>query len=282
MQQPAELISIYSTTDYRTYLGHRMGRAGQRTGLRAKAAQAIGCHTTYLSLIMNGHAELSPEQAEALNEFLGHTESEAEFFHLLVSHSRAGTRPLKARFKMQIDRIIRSRSEVSARLGEKPEISSQDRERFYSSWIHGALHVLCTIPELQTLEALSRYLELPRKRLATALEFLCDIGVLREISGRYEPGATHIHLGGENPSIIAHHTQWRLHAIQSLQRRQREDIHYSAVVTLSKRDAVRVREILLSSLKEAISVVEPSASEEAHVLAMDWYPLMENASSTPP
>lgn len=265
--------SIFEHSDYRSYLEQKLGKAGQRTGLRAQAAAAVGCHTTYLSQVMNDRADLSPEQSESMNQFLGHTETEAEFFHLLVGKARAGTRPLKLRLQSQIEKILGERSQVGARLGQQAKIRAEDRERFYSTWIHGAIHVLATIPEFQSIDALERKLKIPRKRLGEAVEFLVGLGILNQASGKLTPGKNHIHLGDDSASIVHHHTQWRLHALRSLETRRREDVHYSAVVTLSSRDVARVRERMLDFLKESISTIEASPAEEAHVLCLDWYPL---------
>ncbi|MFH7483927.1 hypothetical protein, partial [Salmonella sp. 2019-SM259] len=76
--------SVFEFVDYKSYLTQRFGGARRRTGARSQAAKAIGCHSTFLSHVLQGKADLSLEQAEKLNDFLGHSEQEAHFFFLLL------------------------------------------------------------------------------------------------------------------------------------------------------------------------------------------------------
>jgi hypothetical protein len=48
--------------------------------MKGKMAKAAGCHTAFISQVLNGSLHLSLEQAARLNSFFQHTKDEARFF----------------------------------------------------------------------------------------------------------------------------------------------------------------------------------------------------------
>ncbi|MCM2324803.1 MAG: hypothetical protein NDJ90_16205, partial [Oligoflexia bacterium] len=89
----------------------------------------------------------------------------------------------------------------------------------------------------------------------------------------YVTTETRIHLGNDSPLIGKLHANWRLHTLQSLDRKNPEDLHYSAAVTLSHADFTAVREILTRALLDTHKVIHPSKEERLCVMAMDFYEL---------
>ncbi len=51
------------------------------------------------------------------------------------------------------------------------------------------------------------------------------------------------------------------------------DLQYSAVFSLSKEVAQKIRENILKTLQENIGLVKDAAEEEAHVYTFDFYKL---------
>jgi len=264
---------VFEFANYRKYLVERLGSPGTRTGLRQKACEAIGCHSTYLSQVLSEKIHLSLEYAEALNEFFEHSSEAAEFFLLLVLRGRSGTKSLSSRFDAQIQEALAARSVIRNRIHDTSEIAPKHRDRFYSNWIYGALHVLVGIKEFQTFDALMRATGLNSKRLSTELEFMLQTGLITESQGRYETGPKMVHLGSESNLVSRHHTNWRFHTIQTLSAAMPTDLHYSAAMSLSSEAAQGVREGLLQLLEKQLKVVESSKEEIAYVYSFDFYQL---------
>ncbi len=264
---------VFDYKNYRDYLRDTLGKPGQRTGMRLKACRALGCHTTYLSQVLSERAHLSLEHAESLNKFLNHTNDESEFFVFLVLRDRAGTKALQERFNQKLQEILTRRNVIKGRLKGMAELSPEDQNRFYSSWIYTALHVLVSIKEFQTAEKLATATGLSLPALLEALDFLKRIGVITKKEGRYIHGTQLLHLGSDSAQIAKHHTNWRFHTIQSLATARPDDLHYSAVFSLSKEVAQKVRENILKTLQENIGLVRDAVEEEAHVYTFDFYKL---------
>jgi len=267
-------MRIWEFTSYREYLEDKLGQEGSRTGLRKKMAAAIPVHTTFVSQVLKGRAEFSLEQAESINAFLGHTDDEGEYFILLLLKDRAGSDKLKKRFERKIQLMRDERLNIKNRLQAENKISAKDRERFYSSASYGAAHVLAAIPRFQSVESLAEALRLSRNRMQEIVDFLMRIGILKEEDGRLVRGPSHVHLGNDSELILRHHTNWRMHAIQNLQFLDRDDVHYSACVSLSVEDAFRIKEMILGNLKTKVDLISKSPEEIAYVLSFDFYKLL--------
>lgn len=266
-------MSVFNHAEYKAYLKERLGSASRRTGAKAAAARAIGCHTTYFSQVLNDRADLSLEQAESLNRFLGHTEEESEFFLLLVSYARAGTRFLREHFQRQIDRQLEKRLSIKERVGKRSSISPEDEAQFYSSWLYGATHVLVSIPALQEREALARYLNLPLERVTEILTLLEKVGLIEQNGKHYAPASQLVHLGADSANVSKHHTNWRLRALRSLESKQPNDLHYSAAVSLSQKDVARIKDNMITNLKANLDVIATSKEEAAYAYCFDFFEL---------
>jgi uncharacterized protein (TIGR02147 family) len=264
---------IWDFTDYRSYLMEKLGLEGSRTGLRKKLADSIPVHTTFVSQILKGRADFSLEQAESINTFFDHTDDEGEYFILLLMKDRAGTGRLKTRFERKIQTLRDERINIKKRLEIESAVTQQDRERFYSSYLYGAVHVLAAIPKYKTAAALSEALRIPRVQIQEIIEFMLRIGVLKESEGLFAPGLNHVHLGNESELILKHHANWRFHTLTNLQLLNRDDLHYSACLSLSQSDAFRVKESMLSNLKANVDIISASPEEVAYVMSFDFYKL---------
>ncbi len=133
-----------------------------------------------------------------------------------------------------------------------------------------------TIKHLQTKENLQKYFQLPQKQLTTVIDFLLKTGLIQEVGNELHAGVSVIHLGNDSQSIYKHHTNWRLQAIESLEREDIYDVHYSAAVTLSKADIKKLKNILLDQLKENIELIKASQEEELCVLNIDFFNLKKS------
>lgn len=267
-------MRIWNFLNYRSYLLEKMGGKQSRTGLRKKLAAYIPVHTTFISQVLQGHADLSLEQGEAVNSFLEHTEDEGEYFILLLLKDRAGTKNLKQRFESKVKAMRDQRMNIQKRIGAQNEISDKDRQKFYSSYYYGAIHVLTSIPEFRTIEKLAESLHLTKQRVQEMVDFCVGIGVLVPYSGGFKPGSQHIHIAGNSELVLKHHSNWRQHTIQSMHFLEPDDLHYSACVSISQADAFKIKETILENLKSHVDTISKSPEEVAYVLNFDFYKLI--------
>lgn len=254
--------SVFESRDYKAVLRRSLdSRSGSR-GYQSRLAESIQCDSAYLSRVLNGTAHLSLEQADKVNRFLGHTPEESHFFLLLVQRQRAGTPTLQEYFDAQIKQVLDKRSVLKERLEFGTTLSPEKQTTYFSSWHYSAIHLLLTVPHLRTREAISKYLGVPRGKVAEVLDFLVSCGLATDSGDSYEVGKVSIHLGNDSAMISKHHTNWRMMAIQSLDREEARELHYSSSVTLAKEDLPKVRNILVGAIEEVRKVVKNSPREE--------------------
>ena len=264
--------TVFEFQDYKAYLREFAG-IGQRKGLRLKMAAAAKCQHTYVSSVLNGAADFSLEQADHVSEFMGHSKEEKHFFLLLVQKGRAGNRKLVGYFQEQIEGIKKQRLNLVHRLGKEHLLTELQQARYYSSWIYAAVHIALSIPRLQDRQRLSEFLQVPAAKVSEVIEFLLRCGLLAEENGRYLFGPTQIRLGNDSTQIVKHHTNWRNRAVESLERESERDLHYSGVYSVSRVDALRIKNQLLEDIKRCQKILRESAEEELFSFNVDFFSL---------
>jgi uncharacterized protein (TIGR02147 family) len=269
----AEELSPFSYLDYRKYLENRLPVSGKERGIRSRLAEALSCQTAFISRVLHGEAHFSLEHGVVINRFLKHTDAEGEFFLLLVQLARAGSEELRKFFEKQIAGILEKRQHIAERIQVKNDLSHEDQMRYYSTWYYAAIHVLITVPEFQTIEALTNYLRLPRSQIEAALEFLTSTGLVTRDGNSFRAGTTRIHIGKNSPMISKHHTNWRMRAIDAIDRFSRDDLFYSGPVSISHADAEKIHAKYLKFIEEIEAIVKPSKEEGVYCLGLDFYKL---------
>jgi uncharacterized protein (TIGR02147 family) len=263
--------SIYEYKTYRDYVAQRLESDTKRSGAKSAAARAINCNPAYVSRVLAGQADLSLEQAERLSAFWGQTADETDYFLLLVQYERAGTVHLRNYFSKSIKDLLSKRLNLKSRLAKNENLSAKNEAKYYSSWIYGAIHVLVSIPKLNTVERLSSHLAWPTSNVAEAVEFLIAIGLLNRDGQTLSIGKSHIHLGSDSKHIHKHHFNWRMRTLNALESACPDDLHYSAIAALSTKDAEKIKEILIQNLKTNLSMIQQSQEEKAFVYCFDFY-----------
>lgn len=264
--------SIFDFRDYKAYLRFRMStmeRGGR--GFRSDLANAANCQSGYVSQVLNSSAHFSLEQASGINKLLGHRRPEARYFLLLIEYARAGNTELRRHFSELIDESIQSQFNMAERFQIKQSLSEIDQMIYYGEWWYAAVQVLVSIPAFQSVESISRVLDLPEPKIREILEFLRSRALVLESNGRYRVGTTRIHLGKDSPLLNKHHINWRLQAMQSLDREQDGSLRYTSVISVSEADVVEIKRRLLKCIDEYNSIVKDSADETLYCLSLDFF-----------
>ena len=266
--------SIYEYTDYKKFIvdlieSDESGGRGKRKGL----AEAINCQVSHITNVLSGNGHFTAEQAEAAARFFGLNLAETEFLLTLIQHNRAGTESLRKFYNRILSEKLEKYSALKNRLKMPDSLKAQEEAQYYSSWQYGAVHVMLTVPQFQTREALTKKLDIPIQRIDEILSFLLEAGLCSKEGQRYIVVRPQLHLDKSSALVSKHHTNWRLRSILSLDHNDPEDLHYSASFTLSEKDYPRVREVLTKALSEAFKIIVPSAEEQGAVITLDLFKL---------
>ena len=265
---------VFEFTSYKEYLLHWiLSRPHAGRGERSRIAETLQCQLAYISQVLSGSAHFSFEQAEALNTSLDHTDDEAEFFLLLVHSERAGTQALQKRIKNKIKETLNQRLILRNRLKFEKTLSREDQMTYYSAWYYAAIHMALAIPAFQTRDSLARAFNLPVSKISQVLDFFQTRGLAKDMKGRYQIGDARIHLENDSPMISKHHTNWRMQAIQSLEKETSSELHYSSVITVAEADIPTVRESLVKAIEKIREIIKPSKDETVFCYTIDLFRL---------
>lgn len=267
-------ISVFDYEAYKKFMIDLIdSKPNAGRGVRRLLGEAIGCQVAYVSHVLAGDKNFSPEQLEAAARFFALRDDETDHLMLLGEFARAGTPSLRKMLAKKISQKQSEYREIKKRIKISKSISQADQATYYSSWHYQAITSILTIPECRTVDAISRRLKIPTEKVNSVLSFLLDKGLVKETSKGYEPTETQIHLPRTSPLIGKLHSNWRVRTLASFDDMRPADYHYSGVVTLAEKDYDTVKEILTKALSQAADVIRPSKEETICVLAMDFFEL---------
>lgn len=262
-------ISVFEAPSVQAYLKDRLDQLGR--GARNRLAKALPVHNAYITQVLSGKAFFSLEQIQKCNEFLGHGEVEARFFICLASRDRAGSSDLRAHFESELRRLREEYQELNSRLSFEKSLSVEEQLRYYESWLPSALHIAITIKKLRTVDALSDRLMLPRSRILKSIDTLTKLGLVRKKGEQIVPTTKSLHAARWGPVLKQHHCNWRLKAIDSMEREKKSELHYTSVISLAASDVEKLREIMVNAIESIRTTVAPSEEEVLCCYLLDLF-----------
>jgi len=264
--------------NYKDFLASITGSAKRRSGIKSQIAQALNCQVSYVSRVLHQDAHFSMEQGEALTKFLKLNNNDKDFFMLLLIKDRSGSVSLKNYYQQKINERLKKNQRIQDRLQEKETTISQLQQTYYSSLHYTLIHMACTIPSLRNPEALAEHFMLPIDQVHAAIDFLIQSQYLERSDKGYIPTSQTIFIDKSNPLIRSHHSNIRLEALQSLRSpiASENNLHYSAVVSLSHSDVLKIKERLLKEISACVSIVKTSNEETLYGLGIDYFDLGKN------
>lgn len=260
--------SLFDMTDFRNYVRswtHARGRGEYR-----KISLTLGVHSTLISQIFNGKKCLTEEQSAKLCDYMGLNSLETDYFLKLVQIERAGTYQLKALLTRQLREIKFQANDIKSKVPDAEKLSEQDRAIFYSSWQFSMVRLLTSLPRFQTKEKIAFHLNLSVSRIQEILDFLTTRGLCTEHKGKYLRTEKNTHVESSSQLAIRHHQNWRAKSIELQERMTREDLVFTAPISISNKDIPKVRKILLEAISEISKIIEKSPEEEITYLGIDW------------
>lgn len=264
---------IFDFQDYRPFLlAFLKAQPKKGHGIRSHWAQAMGCQIAFVSHILKGLYDLSVEQAEALSRHLALSKEERDYFILLVQKNRAGTHQLKSYYHEMVLEKLRHRDQIRNRMQIKEQLTLEDQNIFYSSWVYSAVHILLTIPKFQkSAEKIADYFSLPLSKIREVLEFLETIKLIKLEKGQYQVTNNYLFINKDSPLFAHQQIFWRQKAIEAIYHNNPEEIHFASIFSVSEKDIKKIKDILLKSIEDSTELIKPSKEEKLYSICMDFY-----------
>jgi uncharacterized protein (TIGR02147 family) len=261
--------SLFMMDDYREYVRSWVKAKGR--GEFRRIAQSVKMHTTLVSQVFRGYKCLTEEQASRLCSHMSLTPLETDYLLTLVQIERAGTEDLKAIYQRHLMQIRKQTTELRNRVPDSKVLKESDRAIFYSSWQYSAIRLLTEIEDYQSPDKIASHLDLSISRVKEILTFLVSRGLCSVLpDGRYTRTGKNTHVEAGSPLAIRHHQNWRAKALDFQERMTANDLAFTAPVSLSHKDAPKIRALLADTISEIAKIVENSPAERVVYLGIDW------------
>lgn len=265
------MSDVLQFSSYKEFLKSVIHDHRDQRGFQTRLAEAANCQPSYLSQSLHGKADLMPDQAIGIAEFLELNEIESDFFLNLVSLARATSKPLKTFLEKKMAHLQVSANRLEKKLGSSAPMSPEIEKFYYTSWYWTAIHIATSVSKLQTVKALAEWLSLPTKKIRYCLDELKHHGLVKQKGDQwiYHGGATH--LPAESLMTELNHTHWRQRAILDVQREIESSLHYTSVVSMSAEDAKKMRDFLVQTISKSRKISDPSSPEDVFCFNLDFY-----------
>lgn len=263
---------IFEYTNYKKWVNDRiaaMPKSGR--GQYQRIVERLSTNSSIVTQIFRGDRELTPEQAVLLSEHFGLSKWERQYLLLLVNYSRAGTHRYKKILEEEIKNMQDRAREIMSHVPQIHELSDSAKSILYSNWYYLGVWSLSAIPDFSAPEVMAQRLKISISRVMEALEFLTTHGLVREEEGKYQVGPTMVHLESGSPQLPRHHQNWRNRALIRYENPSEYDACYTAPITVSKKDAVVLRQKVVNFISDTLKLVAESPSEELFCLCIDWF-----------
>ncbi len=264
-------MNVYKHNNYRGLITN-WEQSEIARGARSRLARAAQCSPSWMTRVLAGSVQLTPDQAMGIAAHLHLTESETDYFLLLVDLERAGSPALRKRIEKKLEMITKESRKIAAYVKTDSSVSDEASVRYYSSWVYAAIHVACMIKP-QAPEEISHLLLLQIGLVAKILKELREMGLLEQEGSRWKANSKNIHLPADHPIAKFTHSIWRSRTVQFLQECTEDGLHYSAVHCLSKADLETVHKTLRDTILNCRKIIQDSPSEVLGVFCLDWYKL---------
>jgi uncharacterized protein (TIGR02147 family) len=264
-------VIIYSFNAYKGYLKTRISEASREWGIITRLAQAANCQRSYLSRVLSTHVHLTLDQAFGLCEYWKLSRSESDYFLCLVEKERTGSKSYREYLESKLLSLKREYENIAQRVSRPKAETGEKEHLYYSAWYYTAIHMLVSIPAYQTVEAISKRLQLPEALIHSVLETLEQFGYVKKENRKWKYLGGEKHISKESPLVALHHNNWRQRAVIDAQSPLTRGLHFSVVQSMSREIHEELHQKLLQFIDEASRLAGPSREEELVAIGIDLF-----------
>lgn len=272
-------MNVFEAKTYRDYVKAclKRDRESGKAGSVKRLARQLKVHSTYISQVVKGKSDFSLDQAHSFCSYEQLSLDLTEFFLDLVCRDRSGTKEAKAHYGERVERRLRELADMKKRWDTKG-ITEDQELKYYHSWIPQVVHLYCQLPGSHSIESIASAIGVQADAISTVVTDLEAIGFVERTSTGIVSLRDSVHLGRGSRFTTQNTINWRLKAISDITSSgQLPGIHYSSVVSMSKKAAFEIDKLILKHLDEMRNIVVPSTSEELYSYCLDFYPLVKKS-----
>jgi hypothetical protein len=264
--------SLYTYSDYIDFLNALVKANKEQRGFQTQLCQKLGCQPATFSRALNNTLELTRDQVANLCQVLMLSDLEVEYLLGIYDLKLSSSPYLRQRSQEKVKKLKANATKISAQLKEVSEpLDLMVAFEYYSSWSYSAVHMLLMIPEYRSFEKIKNRLKIEEEELLVILNKLVEWGLAKKTKSGFEASEKSLHLDKNHPVSNQDHINWRIKAIDDIQKKKESSLHYSAVFSMSRGDFEVLKKTLVDDIKKHRKLITASASEELCVCNIDFF-----------
>jgi len=269
------MIGLFEHKDYRDFLNsyiESLPRKGR--GIKKNLARHLYCQTTHISQVLSKRTNFTLEQGVRAADFMHLTSEEKKYFMILLNLARAGSKGLEDFYEDERAGFVKQRERIKEKMKTQKLLDQTQRSKYYNNWYFSAIHVLVSIPEFSSPQALIDFLPLPDEKILEALSFLVETGLVEKVGEKYQLGSSGLTKPEVNSDEYKNFLKnWRNQAILSVDRAKTKDHHNTIVISISQEDSDKIEKQIAEFFKEVDALIPESKEENLKVLSIDFFGL---------
>lgn len=269
------MFNIYEFDNYKKFMQNWLQMQPKKgRGLAVKISEYLSISTVLFSQIFNGDKNLSLEHSILLADYLGLQREERGYFLLLVNYEKAGSQKLRDHFRIEIKSIQELKLEnLKEIIKQDIKLGEADKAIFYSSWLYSAIRLQVSIDGFNSVDKIAEKFSIPRQEALKKLEFLVEKKLCVLDKTGYQMGPQRTHLEADSPFVKQRQISWRLKAFEKMEQADKNQLFYTAPMSISKEHYVELRKRITEVIAELNQKVTEKKPEKLSVLNIDLFDL---------
>jgi len=267
----SKITTVFGYISYKKFLRAYLQENRNIRGLSKKIAESAKCQPSYFSQALNTKIQLTIDQAYGITRFLNFSDTEKNYFLMMVEYERAVTKELAEYFLDKIKEVQKANQDIGTRLNKAQAKNIDFLATYYSNWIYIYIHILTSIPVYQKIEAIASKLNFSKELTLNFLLQLEKANLVIKEGDRWQHSGQQWHLEKDSVFIGLHHLNWRNQAVANSQLKSIDALHFSGLYTISKGDMSLLKEKILNYIKEINDTCLKSGSEEVVIFCCDLF-----------
>lgn len=265
-------MSIFDENDYKEIL-RRIVNVQKKTnrGIYRKISEYIGVSPSLVSQIISGPNNFTEEQLVLVCEYLGLPNLESRYLLTLLQIDRAGSVKLQDYYKLNLEGIRNQARDISKQISVTKTLTEFEKSKFYSSWTYSAAHLMSTLNKSPQFNDICQRLSLSQSEAQRIINFLLEIGMIIEDQGVYKPGTTDIHLEKDSPFVSNVHKNWRIKALQVVDRLHENELMYSCNFSVDQTAFMEIRSELSKTILQFLKMARTAKANDIAQFNLDLF-----------
>lgn len=265
-------MNLFEIDDYKSaILNIIRSREKPERGLFRKMAEYLRVNPSLISQVISGSKDFTEEQIILVSEFLGLSKLESLYLLVLVQIARSGSVKLKSFHQEQLEEVRKKALNLSNRVQVPRTLSDNEKAKFYSSWIYSAIQLCTTLTTPPSFSAICTKFQLEPFEAQKIISFLLEMGMIVEEKGVYKSGTSITHLEKASPFVLNLHRNWRVKALQMIEKISEEELMYTCNFSVSKKDFSTIREEFVKMIQKFLVTAQASPAEDLAQFNLDLF-----------